>query len=148
MSHFALRVCLAISLFSGLALGFALAADDAPAKKTPTKPKGQLPAHYSKVVDEAQRAKIYELQSQYRTQLDALTAQIIEIKAKRDAAIAAVLTPEQLAKVQKFKADSDAKKAADAAAKKAANPDSKTEAKPVDKPAAAPATSLKPTVKP
>lgn len=123
----------AFSLLTILACSVTFAADDAAApakpadpavKKAPTKPAGQLPPFYGKVVDDALKVKIYAVQAKYREQLDVLTKQIVELKAKRDAELESMLSPEQLAKVKALKAESDAKKAAkaaaDAEAKKAA----------------------------
>jgi hypothetical protein len=57
--------------------------------------KGRLPAYYGQIVDAGQRQRIYQIQSTYNRQIDALQAEIDALTAKRDAEIRAVLSPEQ-----------------------------------------------------
>jgi hypothetical protein len=57
--------------------------------------KGRLPANYGKLVDEAQRQRIYQIQSFYAPQIDDLKQQLDALIARRDAEIHAVLTPTQ-----------------------------------------------------
>lgn len=105
-----------------------LLADDSPAKngkvaekKLPGKktngqktkraePRGRLPNFYARVVDEEQREKIYKIQQQFKSQSEQLDGQIRElrkqIKALREKQankIAAVLSAEQLAEVNKLR---------------------------------------------
>jgi hypothetical protein len=103
------------------------AADDAaPPAKAKAKagakaaaPKGRLPAHYSDVVNEEQKTKIYAIQAEYDVMIKKLQADLKETMAKRDAAVAAVLTKDQQELVAKNEADSKTKrKAKDAAAAK------------------------------
>lgn len=83
----------------------------APAK-TAKKPAGRLPAHYAKVgVSDEQRKTIYGIQAGYNTQIEALQKQIDALKAKEDAEVVAVLTPDQKKKLDEFIAE--AKKAAE-----------------------------------
>ena len=107
-----------------------------PAAKTAAeveKPKGRLPNNFGKVdLTSAQREKIYAIQSDYDTQLDALKDQIKALVAKRDADVEAVLTAEQKSKLEELRAETkrrtaelvearkkeaEAKKAAEAAKK-------------------------------
>ena len=60
------------------------------------------------------------MQDKYTPQIEALTAQIKDLQAKRDAEFEAVLTAEQKAKLEKVRADAKAKAQERAAAKKAA----------------------------
>ncbi|HEY5312320.1 MAG TPA: hypothetical protein VIK18_07360 [Pirellulales bacterium] len=89
------------------------AADDAPAAKAKSKPKGRLPNYYSKVVDGQQREKIQQIQQTYAPQIAQLQAQLKDLNAKRDAEISALLTPEQRTRLAALMAE-----AKQAAAKK------------------------------
>ncbi|HEX4148945.1 MAG TPA: hypothetical protein VHY20_08155 [Pirellulales bacterium] len=91
------------------------AADDAPAAKQNDKSKGRLPDNYSKVVDPAQRDKIYQIQQNYAPQIQQLQAQLKTVTGKRDAEIDALLTPEQRTKLAALQVESQ-----QAAAKKRA----------------------------
>ena len=82
--------------------------------------RGRLPAYYGHVVDEEQRAAIYEIQKQYAPRIDALKAQLAALTEERNAKVAAVLTPEQQAKVASLKAEAKAKRDLKAAQEKAA----------------------------
>ena len=80
------------------------------------KAKGRLPAYYSQVVDEKQRAKIYEIQAKYKKdtepiqeQIDKLEADLKKITDKQKAEIEAVLSKEQKEKLDKLVADAKAK---------------------------------------
>jgi len=113
---------------------------DAPAKATAkkdAKTKGRLPAYYSQVVSDEQRGKIYEIQAQYRERIDALKAQLAALVKEQDEKINAVLTAEQLKKIEDLKAAAKAKQA-DAAAKK---PEVKKEESPEAKKTAKPAAN-------
>lgn len=89
-------------------------AAEAPAEKKPApkKPRGRLPAYYAKVVTAAQREEIYSIQGQYQEQIDALMKQLAEIEAKRDAEVAAVLTPEQQKQVAEMVEEARQRRAA------------------------------------
>jgi len=82
--------------------------------------RGRLPAYYGQVVDEKQRAAIYEIQKQYAPRIDALKAQLAALTEERNEKVAAVLTPEQQAKVASLKAEAKAKRDLKAAQEKAA----------------------------
>ncbi len=90
-----------------------VAADkDGPAKKKRKKARGRLPAHYSKVVTDKQRTEIYQIQGKYAEQIAALRQQLKQLAEKRDAEVAAILTDEQRAEVEKAKAAAARKKRA------------------------------------
>ncbi len=117
----AMLIALALLVASPAAAQTADEADAPVAKKTErAKPRGRLPNYYRTVVDRQQRAKIYAIQAQYSGQLEDLLEQIEQLKAKQNAEIEAVLTPEQRAEIAKIAQEAAAarKKAADA--KKAA----------------------------
>jgi hypothetical protein len=57
--------------------------------------KGRLPANYAKLVDATQRQKIYAIQAQYLKEIDDLKKKLLDLEAKRDAEIRAVLTEKQ-----------------------------------------------------
>ena len=65
-----------------------------------TRPKGRLPAYYGQVVTEEQRQKIYEIQEQYSTKINAMEERLRALKNERDEKVAAVLTAEQKKKVE------------------------------------------------
>lgn len=60
----------------------------------------RLPNHYSKVVTEAQREKIYKIKKEYYPKIEELESKLKAIKKERNEKIAAVLTPEQQKKVE------------------------------------------------
>jgi Spy/CpxP family protein refolding chaperone len=79
--------------------------------------KGRLPAHYSKIVDDAQRDRIYRIQAKYSARIEALQAQLDTLQAERDAEIRAVLTPEQQDQLDTLVTDAKAARAEKAAQK-------------------------------
>lgn len=90
----------------------AAAEAEAPVKKARAKanPKGRLPAYYKDIVDEKQKAKIYEIQADFSAKIDALQEQLAKLNADRDAAVEAVLSPEQKDKLKKAKDEAAAKR--------------------------------------
>jgi hypothetical protein len=96
------RVAVCIALMS-LAAAVAAAersnaGADPPAKKAvarPKAPRGRLPAHFAKVVNDQQREMIYGIQHEYEPKIELLQAQLKALKKERDEKIKAVLTPEQ-----------------------------------------------------
>ncbi|MFH1922876.1 MAG: hypothetical protein ABIP48_23680 [Planctomycetota bacterium] len=71
---------------------------------------GRLPPYYGEVVDDGQRKKIYAIQREYAPKIDALKAQLAALMADRNEKVEAVLTPEQLSKVEQLKAEAKAKR--------------------------------------
>ena len=76
----------------------------------------RLPNFYSQVVSNAQRDKVYEIQSAYFEPIEMLTLRLERLKAERDAQIEAVLSAEQKAKVEALNKDSANRRAATRAA--------------------------------
>lgn len=70
-------------------------------KKERAKPRGRLPAFFAAVVTKDQREEIYAIQAKFNAQIEKLQQQLAALRAERDKAIDAVLTPEQLAEVNK-----------------------------------------------
>ena len=62
----------------------------------------RLPNHYSKLVDDSQRKKIYAIQSKYAEQIETLQEQLKELMLERDAEIRAVLSAEQQKKLDEL----------------------------------------------
>lgn len=108
--------------------------------KQPAEPKGRLPNFYNEVVNKEQRETIYKIQMSYDEKIDALTAQLQELMAKRNADVEKVLTPEQLKKIKELQAASK-EKAKSVLDKKA---DAKTEASKTDAKPAEPAKKPNP----
>ena len=76
----------------------AKAANDkkADSKMDEKKSTNRLPSNYGKLgLSEAQRSKIYTVQDQHETEIDALSDKLKAAKANRDTEIEAILTPEQ-----------------------------------------------------
>jgi hypothetical protein len=82
--------------------------------------KGRLPAYYGQIVDDAQRQRIYQIQSTYNPQIEALQAEIVALTDKRDAEIRAVLSPEQQQRLDILVNGAKTARAAKAAQKKKA----------------------------
>jgi hypothetical protein len=82
-------------------------------RKAPAAPaaKGRLPAHYAKLVDEAQRQRIYAIQAFYAPQIDDLKQQLDALLARRDAEVHAVLTPAQQRQLEMIVANGKGAKA-------------------------------------
>lgn len=97
----------------------AAAGEKKPAAQARAKPKGRLPAHYAKVVDETQRAEIYKLQEGFAAKREALEKQLAALKSEEDAAIEAVLTPQQKQKLAALREEAKAAREKRAADKKA-----------------------------
>jgi Spy/CpxP family protein refolding chaperone len=102
-----LRVLIVAALTAGLGsatwMATTVAQEAAPAADSsdPAGPRvgddeaGRLPPGYTVVVTKEQRAKIYEIQEKYVSQLEALQRQIAELEGKRDQEIAGLLDAEQ-----------------------------------------------------
>jgi hypothetical protein len=91
---------------------------EAKAAKERAKPRGRLPAHYGAVIDESQREKLYGIQKTYQPQIEALQAQLAELRQKQIAEMEAVLTAEQKEKVKALAAAAKAKREKAAESKK------------------------------
>lgn len=115
----------ALALISSLAA--AVDTKKAPSKTAAKKPaaakqpRGRLPAYYRQVVDDRQRDAIYAVQAKYRADRDKIAEEIkkvtadlrkklLELKEAQDQEVEAVLSEEQLAKVQKFRDEAAAKR--------------------------------------
>jgi Spy/CpxP family protein refolding chaperone len=80
------------------------AAEEAPAPAESAKPRGRLPNHYGKLsVTAAQREQIYAVQAEYDGRIDELLAQIEQLRSDRNAAVEALLTPEQRQKLAELR---------------------------------------------
>ncbi len=124
-------VCVAITALS-LGQGFlpGLAAQDSgkaaaksekggEAKGAKKKSGDRLPANYAKIgLTDAQKSKIYETQSKFDSQIDALEKQIADLKAKQASEVEAILTDPQKKALQEAIEESKKK----AAEKKKAAP--------------------------
>ncbi len=82
----------------------------APEKKVAKKPRGRLPAYFSAVVSAKQREEVYAIQGKYKTQLEELQKQIAALEEQRDKEVDAVLSPEQIAEVNKKRAEAEQKR--------------------------------------
>ena len=114
----------------------------AEAKRAPATPRGRLPAYFSKVVPQQQRAQIYALQKPIMEKIDALEAQIAELKAQLEKESRALLTPEQIKTIDELSAAAKEKPKAAREADSAKSPDGE-QAAPAVKSAAAGATPKK-----
>jgi hypothetical protein len=77
--------------------------------------KGRLPANYSKIVDATQRQKIYAIQANYVEKLEDLKKQLLDLEAKRDSEIRAVLTEKQQKQLDELTGDTSKAKGKKAA---------------------------------
>lgn len=91
-----------------------------PDAKKRVEPRGRLPAYYSQVIDKEQRDKIYAIQARILADIQKLQDQIAMLEQQREKEVREVLTPEQLAKVQKMTDDAKAKRAETSRKKKLA----------------------------
>jgi hypothetical protein len=74
------------------------------------KARGRLPAYYTDIVTADQRQKIYDLQSKYAKQIDALNEQLDALQRQRDGEIESLLTADQKEKLKKARDDGAAKR--------------------------------------
>ena len=84
------------------------------------KPKGRLPNYFAAVVSQEQRERVYEIQSRYKEQLDALMKQIEDLKVAREKEVDAVLTPDQLQKVNEKREAAKARRSRSSKSKESA----------------------------
>jgi hypothetical protein len=135
-------VCWTIVLTMAIAFAVverpALSADGkAPVKKSQGKGH-HLPPYYADVVDAKQREQIYKVQEEYQPKIAALEAQLKALRKEQSEKIAAVLTPDQLKRVEAAEAK------AKAAAKEKRKARDAQPAKPAEKAPAAPPAEPKP----
>lgn len=120
--------CLAVLLAGGLLTWQATAQEKKPAKD----PRGPLPAHYGKLgLSDEQKDGMYKVYDEYKSQIDALSAQIKKLQADRDAKLQEKLTPTQKTRLQELR-DEAAKKAAETKAKSNQKASKATDAKPAE----------------
>ena len=74
---------------------------------------GRLPNYYASAaaVTAEQRQQIYAVQNEYDARIETLLDELEELRADRDAKVAAVLTPEQQKKVDLARADARKRRA-------------------------------------
>jgi len=79
------------------------ASQDSPTKKkVRAKPRGRLPAYFSRVVTATQRDKIYAIQARFKSQIAKLQAELKRMEEDRDKEVYDVLTDDQKDRVAKF----------------------------------------------
>lgn len=82
-----------------------------------TKPRSRLPNHYGKLsVTADQRERIHAIQADYDGRIDELLAQIEQLRSDRNAAMEAVLTVDQRARLTQLREEQAAKRRAKSAA--------------------------------
>lgn len=96
-------------------------APEGQAKKAPADYRGPLPFYYAKVVSPDQKEKIYAVQEKYQEQLKPLMAKIREIETARNKEIDALLTPDQLKRIEEIRAEAVKARAKPEGAKTAEN---------------------------
>jgi len=84
------------------------------------KAKGRLPAYYTDIVTDQQRAAIYLIQAKYQAKVTALNEQLLEIAKQQNDEIENVLTAEQKQMLKKAQEAGAAKRKKNADDKKAA----------------------------
>jgi Spy/CpxP family protein refolding chaperone len=109
-----LPALLLVAILAAVSVDRVGAADEpaAPAKEKKAKAKeahGRLPMFFDDLVDGEQRQKIYAIQAEHNPEIKKLNTALLEAKAKRDAAIEAILRPDQKEKLAKLQADAKAK---------------------------------------
>lgn len=81
-------------------------ADGQPAARAERRrPRGRLPAYYTRVVSGDQREQIYKIQQSYEPKIQELLAQVRELRQERDQEIDAKLTPEQRERVNQLRSE-------------------------------------------
>ena len=74
------------------------------------KAKGRLPPYFADIVTDEQREKIYEVQSKYAKERDALEAQLEELRSIEMGEIEGLLDADQKEKLKKAREEAAAKK--------------------------------------
>lgn len=101
---------LATSLFVGMEESSRPLAAQEKAKKAKKEIKNRLPNYYAKVVDGAQREKIYGIQNEYAPKIEALEKQLMALEQERDKKIEALLRPDQLKLLNRLKAEAQTRR--------------------------------------
>lgn len=83
----------------------------ADAKPERAKPRGRLPAYYSRVVTPEQRAEIYDIQGKFNEQIEQLQMQLQTLIEQRDSEVEMVLTEEQRKQVAAYVEEARARQA-------------------------------------
>jgi Spy/CpxP family protein refolding chaperone len=94
-----------------------LTGQDAKEKKA----RGRLPAYYTDIVTAEQRQKIYDVQSKYAKQIEALNEQLEALQRQRDGEIENMLTADQKDRLKKAREEGATKKKKMATDKKVAS---------------------------
>ena len=97
-------------------------------KPAKAKARGRVPKYFGMLdLSDDQKTKIYDVQGKYKDQIDALEAQVKELRAKEGKEVQEILTAEQKTKLQEL-IDTDMKAlAAKKAEKKAARAEKKAD---------------------
>ena len=73
--------------------------------KTPRKARGRVPTHYGRVgLSDAQKEKIYAVQSEFNDRIAELQKQIQDLEARRNTEVESVLTPGQKKQLEELRA--------------------------------------------
>ena len=111
-------ICVA-SRTTGEEASSATATSTGEAAATPMVPfRGRLPNYYAQVVDQKQREEIYRIQGEYASKIAELRAKLDALTQERDEKVAAVLSTDQLKKVEELREAAKAKRAERAEAAK------------------------------
>jgi hypothetical protein len=79
---------------------------DEPKKDPPPKLKGQLPQGWSKLgLTDQQKQDVYRTEAEYKTKIDALEAQIRQLKKQRKTDLDKILTDAQKARLKEILAE-------------------------------------------
>ena len=90
------RLCIAVTALAVAVLAGGWLLGDAPKPDEPPKVKGQLPAHFKKLgLSDKQVQQIYKIESGYREKIQALQAQIDDLKKAEHLEVDDVLTDDQ-----------------------------------------------------
>src|SRR5262245_20539343 len=84
---------------------------EAKTRKQPADYRGPLPFYYGRVVSPDQKDKIYAIQEKYAGEMKPLMAKIRELEEARNKEIDALLTPEQLKRVDEIRNEARSKAA-------------------------------------
>ena len=94
-----------LTIGSSLGLGQETTKAATTKKKERAKPRGRLPAYYSRVVTSEQREQIYGIQAKFAVEMEKLRMQLETLGEQRDAEVRKVLSDEQRAKVASYQAE-------------------------------------------